>query len=156
MKSGSSVEPESFEAKMRITLKCSWRDYHTAVAAKLKAAPAMAAKPWSSWAAAMASTTVARCTKLRGITTYEFDDAGVRRFTNDVEKANFVWADFTHWEHGGNAYWLLAKEGAALVPLRMLSHTERAELADFLSNRLGASRSLSAFDELLTLGQKSS
>ena len=76
----------------------------------------------------MVSTTVARCTTLRGITTYEFDDAGVRRFANDVEKANFVWADFMHWEQGGNAYWLLAKEGAALVPLRMLSHTERAEL----------------------------
>ncbi len=134
---------------MRITLKCSWRDYHTAVAAKLKATPAMAAKPWSSWAAVIVSTTFARLTKLRGTTIYDFDHTGVRRFANDVEKAKFSWADFSHWEQGGNAYWLLAKEGTALVPLRMISPTDRVELADLLSVKLGASRSLSGFDGLL-------
>lgn len=144
------MEPEFFELKMRITLKCSWRDYHTAVVAKLKATPEMAARPWSSWAAAIVSTTFSRLTKLRGITTYEFDDAGVRRFANDVEKAKFSWADFTHWEQGGNAYWLLAKQGAALVPLRMISAADRAALADLLTAKLGADRSLSAFDELTT------
>ena len=138
---------------MRITLKCSWHDYHTAVASKLKATPAMAARPWSSWAAAIFSTTVARLTKLRGTTIYDFDDAGVRRFANDVEKAKFSWADFTHWEQGGNAYWLLANEGAALVPLRMISQTDRAALADLLSAKLGTSRSLSAFEGLLPKGK---
>ena len=87
-------------------------------------------------------------TKLRGITTYEFDDAGVRRFAKDVEKAKFSWTDFTHWEQVGNAYWLMAKEGAVLVPLRMISAADRAEFADLLSAKLGVSRSLSAFDEL--------
>ena len=134
---------------MRITLKCSWRDYHTAVAAKLKATPEMAARPWSSWAAATVSTTFARLTKLCGTATYDFDDSGVRRFVKKVEKAKFSWADFTHWEQGGNAYWLLAKDGAALVPLRMISQTDRAELAELLNGKLGASRSLSAFDGLL-------
>lgn len=95
-------------------------------------------------------------TKLRGITTYVFDDAGVCRFADDVEKAKFSWADFTHWEQGGNAYWLIAKEGAALVPLRMVSPPDRAELADLLIGKLGASRSLSPFDELSMLGQRSS
>lgn len=109
----------------------------------------MAAKPWSSWAAAIFSTTVARLTKLRGTTTYEFDDTGVQRFANNVEKAKFSWAVFTHWEYGGNAYWSVAKPGAALVPLRMISPSERLELADLLSAKLGASRSLSAFDALL-------
>ena len=134
---------------MRLTLKCSWADYHTAVAAKLKATPEMASRPWSSWAAAIVSTTFARLTKLRGIATYDFDDAGVRRFVNKVEKAKFGWADFTHWEQGGNAYLLLAKQGVVLVPLRMISQTDRAELADLLNGKLGASRSLSAFDGLL-------
>ena len=137
---------------MRITLKCSWRDYHTAVAAKLKATPEMAARPWSSWVAAIVSTTFARMTKLRGIATYDFDEVGVRRFANDVEKAKFSWTDFTHWEQGGNAYWLLAKQGVALVPLRMISPTDRAELADLLSAKLGESRSLSAFEGLLEKG----
>ncbi len=138
---------------MRIVLKCSWRDYHTAVAAKLKATPEMAARPWSSWAAAIVSTTFSRLTKLRGITTYHIDDAGVQRFANDVEKANFRWDDFTHWEHGGNAYWLLAKEGAALVPLRMISTKDREELADLLGAKLGTRRPLSAFAELLVKGR---
>lgn len=88
-------------------------------------------------------------TKLRGIATYDFDEVGVRRFANDVEKTKSSWTDFTHWEQGGNAYWLLAKRGVVLVPLRMISPTDRAELADFLSTKLGESRSLSAFDGLM-------
>ena len=147
------MEPEFFGTKMRITLKCSWRDYHRAVTAKLKATPAMAAKPWTRWAAAIVSTTVARLTKLRGATTYDFDDTGVRRCANDVKKAKFFWADFTHWEQGGNAYWLLAKQGAALIPLRMISLTDRSDLADLLNAKLGASHPLSAFDELLVKGE---
>ena len=114
MKSGSLWSPNFFGANMRITLQCSWRDYHTAVAAKLTATPAMATRPWSTWAAAIVSTMISRLTKLRGITTYEFDDAGVRRFAKDFEKAKFSWTDFTHWEQGGNAYWLMATEGAVL------------------------------------------
>lgn len=153
MKSGSLVEPEFFGARMRITLKCSWSDYHAAVSAKLKATPEMAARPWSSGAAAIVSTTFARLTKLRGIATYDFDEVGVRRFANDVEKAKFSWTDFTHWEQGGNAYWLLAKEGAALVPLRMITPTDRADLTDLLSTKLGESCSLSAFEGLLAKGQ---
>lgn len=148
------MEPELFRAKMRITLKCSWRDYHTAVSAKLSATPEMAARPWSGRAAAIVSTTFSRLTKLRGITTYDFDDSGVRRFANEVEKAKFNWADFTHWEQGGNAYWLLAKQGAVLVPLRMILPTDRLDLADLLNAKLGASRSLSAFDELLKRDKK--
>ena len=115
----------------------------------------MTARPWSSWAAAIVSTTFSRLTKLRGITTYEFDDAGVRRFANDVEKAKFSWADVTHWEQGGNAYWLLTKQGAVLVPLRMVSKCDRTELAALLNAKLGAASSLSAFYELLVKGERS-
>ena len=104
MKSGSSVEPEFFGLAMRVTLNCSWSDYHTAVAAELTANPEMASRPWSGWAVAIFSTTVARLTKLHGTTIQDFDDAGVRRFANDVENAKFCCADFTRWEQGGDAY----------------------------------------------------
>ena len=95
------------------------------------------------------STTFSRLTKLRGIATYDFDDVGVRRCADGIEKAKFSWADFTHWEQGGNAYWLLAKHGAVLVPLRLISPADRTALADLLNAKLGASRPLSAFEGLL-------
>jgi len=140
---------------IKVNFKCTWADYHTAVVAKLKATPAMMKRPLSLHGAALVSTTFARVTKLRGLATYVFDDVGVRRSANDIEKAKFVWADFTHWEIGGNASWLMCKQGAALVPLRMIASETRAKLTELFESKLGPAHSLMPFDEAAITGRKS-
>ena len=147
---------EGRHLSIEVNFKCTWADYHTAVVAKLKATPAMMKRPFSLHAAALVSTTFARVTKLRGLASYVFDDVGVRRSANGIEKAKFVWADFTHWEVGGNAYWLMCKQGAALVPLRTIAGTTRAKLTELFESKLGCAHTLTPFDEAAITGRQSS
>ena len=120
-----------------VNFKCSWRDYHRAVLAKLKFTPFLAKRPWSMHSAAVISSTFARLTKLRGAARYEFDEVGVRRFKDGVEQVNFLWADFTHWEKGGNACWLMSPTGACLVPLRSIDDETQAQLSHLFELKLG-------------------
>ena len=115
----------------------------------------MMKRPLSLHAAAWVSATFARLTKLRGLATYVFDDVGVSRSANGIVKAKFVWADFTHWEVGGNAYWLMCKEGAALVPLRTISGETRAKISQLVESKLGVAHVLTPFDEAAITGGKS-
>lgn len=140
---------------IEVNFKCTWSDYHKAVVAKLKATPAMTKRPLSLHAAAFVSTTFARLTKLRGLAAYVFDDVGVRRSANGFEEAKFVWADFTHWEIGGNAYWLMCAQGAALVPLRMIDDETRAKLTSLFESKLGFAHPLTPFDEASITGRAS-
>ena len=142
--------------RIEVNFKCTWADYHTAVVAKLKATPAMMKRPLSLHAAALVSTTFARVTKLRGLASYVFDDVGVCRSANGIEKAKFVWADFTHWEVGGNAYWLMCRQGAALVPFRMIAAETRLKLTEMFESKLGPAESLMPFDDAAITGSKSS
>ena len=140
---------------IEVNFKCTWSDYHTAVVAKLSATPAMRKRPLSLHAAALVSTTFARVTKLRGAATYVFDEAGVRRSADGIEKAKFVWADFTHWEVGGNAYWLMCKQGAALVPLRTVAGETQVKLTELFESKLGCAHALTPFDEAAITGRQS-
>ena len=131
-----------------VTFKCSWRDYHRAVLTKLKITPYLAKRPWSMHSAAIISSTFARLTKLRGAARYEFDEVGVRRFKDGIEQVNFSWADFTHWEKGGNACWLMSPAGASLVPLRSIDDETQAKLARLFQLKLGLCEPLRPMDNL--------
>ena len=141
---------------IEVKFKCTWFDYYTAVVAKLRATPAMKRRPISLHAAALVSSTFARVTKLRGLATYVFDEVGVRRSATGIEKAKFVWADFTHWEVGGNAYWPMCEQGTALVPLRMIAGETRAKLTELFESKLGCAHALTPFDEAAITGRQSS